>query len=272
FSLFIISLAFRFSLSISLVIFFVCFIYRRDQENPLDLNNFPNEYSGDGKPVFEEGSASGSFRKKKSGGKESGRKVYDCRFCSLKFCKSQALGGHMNRHRQERKIEILNRARQLVFNKDNKLAVQGSLPLGFCQPIAPGSYHHAATADNMAAPDPTLLPLRSFPRYFPLAGSTTTHFSPPPVLPSRSMSSNCPPHHPGMNDYCMGHVLNHSLDYNCIGAPVRPAAGYVPGGSSSRVSGGSEVGLEGGGRDGSLHNQQHLDPSIVINRFQEGFQ
>ncbi|KAG9448936.1 hypothetical protein H6P81_008901 [Aristolochia fimbriata] len=112
---------------------------RREEGSPLDLNNLPDDYGEryrEGKQVLEESSTasaeasdSNRIRKKKSGGKEGKdecEKVYECRFCSLKFCKSQALGGHMNRHRQERETETLNRARQLVFSNES-LAAQGPL-------------------------------------------------------------------------------------------------------------------------------------------------
>ncbi|KAK6241951.1 hypothetical protein SCA6_007340 [Theobroma cacao] len=284
----------------------------RPEKNPLDLNNLPDDYTRDGKQVFDDGSSSG-YRKKKSGakdGKDECGKVYECRFCSLKFCKSQALGGHMNRHRQgksyqffiphmsqyifcERETETLNRARQLVFNNDN-LAAQGHLG---CHP----SYHPGGNVG-----DPTL-PFRSVypPRLY--SGSSSTLMPPPlqppqPYIhPSPSRLSSYPsqyPTHP-MNDYYVGHVLGSSSssqyphqnlnylgepesNYTCIGAPV--GHGLGPGSSRGADLGGG--GGVAGGRDVSLSNQeeglnwgrsyaggtqQRLDHPSPINRFQDGF-
>ncbi|XP_059658394.1 zinc finger protein JAGGED-like [Cornus florida] len=276
---------------------------RRPERNPLDLNNLPEDCTRDGKQVLEDTSSSVGYRKKKSGardGKDECGKVYECRFCTLKFCKSQALGGHMNRHRQERETETLNRARQLVFSKDNIVA-QGPHQLGG-QPVGHGGYHQTA---NMG--DPTL-PFRSVysPRLF--SGSSSTILSPPPpppppppphsyiyTSPSRAFSYPPPPPPHPMTDYFLGHALSghpnpnfvgapQDTNYTCIGAPVGHtfASGGGRGGSSDMgLSGGGG----GGGRDMSLHinqeeglnwgrsytgTQQHLDPTS-INRFQDGF-
>ncbi|XP_042423581.1 zinc finger protein STAMENLESS 1-like [Zingiber officinale] len=110
---------------------------QRAEENSLDLNNYPDEH---GKPPPAEestmtsaasvGTTRTGLKKKKGLGNDEAAKVYECRFCSLKFCKSQALGGHMNRHRQERETETLDRARQLVFSTEG-LAGAASAVRGF---------------------------------------------------------------------------------------------------------------------------------------------
>ncbi|XP_044494654.1 zinc finger protein JAGGED-like [Mangifera indica] len=245
----------------------------RPEKNSLDLNNLPEDFSNrDGKQVIDDSSSASGYRKKKGGakeGKDECGKVYECRFCSLKFCKSQALGGHMNRHRQERETETLSRARQLVFGNDNP-AAQVPSHLG-CHPIAAGSYH---TAGHIGDPFRSVHPPRLF------TGSST--IIPPPQPPPYSypspsrLTSYCtqyPPPHP-MNEYYVGHVLtsrsshSHSQyphqnlnymgapvgsNYTCIGAPVR-GHGFMAG--SSRGSSADLSGASSGGRDGSLRNQE----------------
>ncbi|XP_039068808.1 zinc finger protein JAGGED-like [Hibiscus syriacus] len=176
----------------------------------------------------------------------------------------------MNRHRQERETETLNRARQLVFSNDNLSATPGHL--GY----VPSSYHPS---------DPNL-PFRPVcpPRLF--SGSSPTPMPPPqpylhqsPSLLDSSHPSQYPTH--GTNDYYVGHVLgiNSSLsrsqyhqqnlsylsgpdsNYACIGAPVGNGFGHGPTWGSDLVR---------PGRVGGAGSQQHLDHHSTI-RFEDGF-
>ncbi|GJW18464.1 C2H2 and C2HC zinc fingers superfamily protein [Tanacetum coccineum] len=220
--------------------------------NPLDLNNLPEDLASDHdkQPLHNSSPAAaqvgGSYKKKKNGEKDESRmnKVYECRFCSLTFCKSQALGGHMNRHRQEREKETLNRARQLVFGNDN-LHKLGS------QPTVHGGYHNQEDC-NMGS---NIYPTRLF-------SSTSTAVLPPLAHP-HAFTSPYSKSQPRKDNYtghvCLGNpqFIVHNLScigtpppdygtnsYTCLGEPVGNAFTVTGGSGGGRYD---KDGLEWGG-------------------------
>ncbi|XP_022683019.1 zinc finger protein STAMENLESS 1, partial [Setaria italica] len=228
-----------------------CVNSRRQEGNPLDLNNLPEEY---GKQAVESSTTTATssvdavrIKKKSGGGKDDAAKVYECRFCSLKFCKSQALGGHMNRHRQERETETLNRARQLVFGNESLAAVGVSfrdVNMGGTAPAAMlgGGFRGGATGGGGGIGEPCLPFRQVHPRLSPpppyhylyTAPSTLHPMSYPATYPG-------PPRQPAVGDYVIGHAVtagdtllqpppHRGSSFSCFGAPLTapPAATAAP--------------------------------------------
>ncbi|GJN37586.1 hypothetical protein PR202_gb26559 [Eleusine coracana subsp. coracana] len=216
----------------------------RQEESPLDLNNLPEEY---GKQKVESLTATATssadtarVKRKSSGGKDDSSRIYECRFCSLKFRKSQAL---------ERETETLNRARQLVFGNESLGAVGAQMSFrdanmaGATPPslFGGGFRGGVGVSSRGGGIGDSCLPFR--PVHQRMSPQPPFHYLYPstPTLHPMSYPATYPesPRQSAVGDYVIGHAVSggdallllpppppHRDSFSCYGAPLTapPAA------------------------------------------------